>query len=130
MTRHLLDTTVLIDFSLGREPVPSRVLQYLRDGHELGVSAVSVAEFYAGIKPGDLPEIDRFIGLLPCWDTTREIAVIAGGYRHMFKHIHQKKLLTPDALIAATARHHQAILLTDNVKDFPMTDIMVERLGA
>jgi predicted nucleic acid-binding protein len=130
MTRLLLDTTVLIDFSLGREPATSGVLRFLREGHELGVSAVSIAEFYAGVKPGDLPTIDRFISQLPCWDTTRSIAMIAGDYRYTFKHSHQKKLLTPDALIAATARHQQATLLTNNVKDFPMTDITVERLGS
>jgi predicted nucleic acid-binding protein len=32
---------------------------------------------------------------------------------------------TADALVAGTARAHGAILLTDNVRDFPMIDIKV-----
>jgi len=38
-------------------------------------------------------------------------------------------LPSPDTVIAATARHYQATLLTNNPKDYPMTDIVVERLG-
>ena len=33
---------------------------------------------------------------------------------------------TADALVAGTARAHGAILLTDNVRDFPMKDVKVE----
>ena len=129
MTRYLLDTTVLIDFSAGRVAVKVHVLKLIQEGNDLAVSPISVAEYYAGAQPGDDQAMDRFIRQLPCWDTSREIAMIAGDYRYRFRHTHQKKLPTPDTLIAATARHYQATLLTNNPKDFPMTDITVERLG-
>lgn len=130
MTRYLLDTTVLIDFSVGRTPVKAHILKLIREGNDLAVCPISVAEYYAGASPGDDPDMDRFIRRLPCWDTSREIAMIAGDYRFRFRHAHQRKLPTPDTVIAATARHHEATLLTNNPKDFPMTDIAVERLGA
>ena len=55
---------------------------------------------------------------------------MAGAYRYTFLRQHRKKLPTADTLIAAVARHQHATLLTNNVRDFPMTDIVVERLGA
>lgn len=129
MSRYLLDTTVLIDFSVGRAHVTDRVVTLIREGNDLAVSPVSVAEYYAGAKVGDDPAMDRFILQLLCWDTSREIAMIAGDYRYRFQRAHRKKLATPDTLIAATARYFQATMLTNNPKDFPMTDITVERLG-
>lgn len=130
MTRYLLDTTVLIDFSVGRTPVKAHVLKLIQEGNDLAVSPISVSEYYARTRPGDDPAMDRLIQQLPCWDTSREIAMIAGDYRYRFRRTHQKKLPTPDTLIAATTRHYQATLLTNNPKDFPMTDITVERLGS
>ena len=127
--RFLLDTTVLIDFARRREPVRKRVVELITAGHDMGVSAVSIAEFYAGIEPGDDPSMDRFLDRLPCWDATRSIAMLAGSYRLRFLREHQRKLATPDTLIAATARFHQAALLTNNPRDFPMDEIRVEPLG-
>lgn len=51
MTRYLLDTTALIDFSKGREPARTRIPQMIAAGDELAVCAVNVAEFYAGVQP-------------------------------------------------------------------------------
>lgn len=127
--RFLLDTTVLIDFALRREPVRERVLALIGAGHDLGVSAVSLAEFYAGVAPGEDPAMDRFLDRLPCWDATRPVAMVAGGYRRHFLRDHRRKLATPDTLIAATARVHQAALLTNNPRDFPVDEIRVEPLG-
>ena len=51
MTRCLLDTTALIDFSKGRQPASSRILRMFEAGDEVGVCAIVVAEFYAGLVP-------------------------------------------------------------------------------
>lgn len=58
-------------------------------------------------------------------ETGREAAVRAGRYQAAFQKRGQT-IHTADALVAGTARAHGAILLTDNVRDFPMTDIKVE----
>ena len=47
MTRFLLDTDTLIDFSKGREPTPTRILQLLQAGDMLGVCAINTAELYS-----------------------------------------------------------------------------------
>jgi predicted nucleic acid-binding protein len=127
--RYLLDTTVLVDASKNREPVRSRVDDLLRGADEVGVSAVNVAEFIAGVRPEDRPKAEEFLDGLVHWDVTREIAVQAGLYRYDYARQGQTPLI-PDALIAATARVLDAILLTNNVKDFPMPELTVERLGA
>ena len=129
MSLYLLDTTVLIDFAKQREAVMTRVLALLRAENDLSTSPISVAEYYAGAMLGEDPTMDRFIRQLPCWETSREIAMIAGDYRYRFQREFSRKLPTADTLIAATARHYQATLLTNNPSDFPMNDITVERLG-
>ena len=52
MTRYLLDTDALISYSKGRQPAVSRITQLIDQGDELGVCAVNVAEFFAGLAPG------------------------------------------------------------------------------
>lgn len=124
MTRYLLDTTALIDFSKGREPARSRLLAMIEAGDELGVCAINVAEFYTGIPSDQRAVWDEFIGALSYWDITHEAAARAGHDRYDFARKGQT-LSVADALIAAVARHHGATLTTNNVKDYPMADITV-----
>jgi predicted nucleic acid-binding protein len=58
-------------------------------------------------------------------ETTREAAVRAGRYQADFAR-RGRTIHTADALIAGTARAHGAILLTDDVRDFPMRDVEVQ----
>ena len=64
MSRYLLDTDVLIEFSKHREPAYSFVLGAARSGDYLGVCAINVAEFYAGLPPNIHSKWDRFVGSL------------------------------------------------------------------
>ena len=124
MTRYLLDTSTLIDVAKGREPVRSRVLGLLVAGEEVGLCAVGIAEFAAGLAVHERRSWPRLLTRLRYWRLTRGAAARAGYYRHDFAR-QGHTVATTDALIAATAWHWQAILVTDNVKDFPMTDIQV-----
>ena len=45
VSRSLLDTTALIDFSKGREPARTRILDLIAGGDELAICAVNLAEF-------------------------------------------------------------------------------------
>jgi predicted nucleic acid-binding protein len=127
MTRYLLDTTVLIDFSKGREPSRSTIPSMIEQGDELGVCAVNVAEFYSGLLPGSDPDSDAFISALGFWEITRESAVRAGSDR--FDHSRRgTHLSVADALIAATARGHDAVLLTGNPRHSPQTDVQIRTL--
>ncbi|MCL5962210.1 MAG: PIN domain-containing protein [Chloroflexi bacterium] len=119
MTRYLLDTTALIDFSKGREPARSRILEMIQTGDELGVCAVNVAEFYSGLPPENRPTWDEFIGSLEYWAASRTAAARAGGYRYEYSRQGQA-ISTTDALIAAVAQERGAVIVTNNVKDFPL----------
>src|SRR5215203_1194113 len=75
---YLLDTTVLIDVARRKEPATSWLGDTLRRSDQVCVSAVTVAEFFAGVRPAQRIEWQRFIDGLTHWDVTREIAIRAG----------------------------------------------------
>jgi predicted nucleic acid-binding protein len=125
--RYLLDTTVLIEASRHREPALSWLQEALRTPVEVGVCAVTIAEFFAGLRPDERPRWDAFVAELTYWAATREMARQAGIYRYAYARL-GRTVLTADALIAATAAAVGATLVTDNIKDFPMPEIKTMRL--
>lgn len=118
MTRYLLDTTTLIDFSKGQEQVRSRLLALLETDHVIGICAINLAEFYAGIAPVERVRWAEFFKNLRYWDITKEAAIRAGQLRYEFAR-QGITLSTPDTLIAAVAEEQEAVIVTDNVKDYP-----------
>lgn len=122
MSRYLLDTTALIDFAKGREPASSRIVRMIESGDEVGVCAVVVAEFYAGLPPKERPSWDDFFEALRFWGATREAARQAGVWRYEFAR-RGTQLSTTDLLVAAVASQREAVVVTDNVKDYPMKEI-------
>ena len=126
MTRYLLDTTVLIAHLRGDEDVASFVLDLTSRGHSLCVSCVNVAEIERGIRPRERKAAGALLDRLAFLVTTKEAAVRAGRYQVEFEKRGQTVHLA-DALVAGTARVHGAVLVTDNVADFPMRDMRVQR---
>jgi len=124
MTRYLLDTTALIDFSKGREPARSRIQAWIDGGDELGVCAVNVAEFYAGLPPQQRAQWEQFLGALQLWEITRDAAIQAGIWRYDFAR-QGVTLTTTDTLVAAVAKEQQAIIVTNNLKDYPMSGLQL-----
>ena len=122
MTRYLLDTTALIDFSKNREPARSRILGMIEAGDDLGVCAINVAEFFSGVPPDQRAVWDEFIGSLYYWDITRDAARRAGHFRYSFAR-QGSALSTTDTLIAAVALERGATIITNNVKDYPMSEV-------
>lgn len=125
LSLYLLDTTVLIAHLRGDEAVTALLLELLAGGHSLGTSCVNVAEIERGIRPRERKAATALADRLRFLDTGREAAVRAGRYQAVFEK-RGRTIHTADALIAGTARAHGAILLTDNVRDFPMSDVKVE----
>jgi predicted nucleic acid-binding protein len=127
LSLYLLDTTVLIAHLRGDEAATSFLLDLLADRHALGTSCVNVAEVERGIRPKERTVATALLRRLRFLETTREAAVRAGRYQAEFEK-RGRTIHTADALVAGTARAHGAILLTENVADFPMRDIGIESL--
>jgi tRNA(fMet)-specific endonuclease VapC len=126
--RVLLDTTVLIDLSREPELVFPALRGLIVSGGTLGVCAISVAEFFAGVPRGERHYLEDRIADFEYWDISWEAAVLAGMYRFDFARQGIAIQIT-DALMAATAVTMNATLVTNNVKDFPMAGLRVVPLG-
>jgi predicted nucleic acid-binding protein len=126
VTRYLLDTTVLIAHLRGDEEVTSFMLGLSARGHGLCVSCVNVAEVERGIRPKERKAATVLLDRLAFLVTTEEAAIRAGRYQAELQR-RGRTLHLADALVAGTARVHGAVLVTDNVADFPMRDIRVRR---
>jgi tRNA(fMet)-specific endonuclease VapC len=122
MSRYLLDTTALIDFSKGHKPALSLVYRLIENGDEVGVSPINVAEFYTGLAPSQWEVWDEFFESLMLWSISLSAAKQAGKFRYDFARA-GIALSTTDTLVAAVALEHRATLVTSNVKDYPMREV-------
>jgi len=122
MTRYLLDTTALIEFSKAREPARSQIQAWIDGGDDVGLCAINVAEFFAGLPPPERVLWDQFLGALQFWNITTAAASQAGIWRYEFAR-QGVTLTTADTLVAAVAREWQAVLVTNNLKDYPMSGL-------
>lgn len=122
MTRYLLDTDVLIDFSKGIESVTSQLLAWIDGTDVVAICAVSTAEFSAGLNPEQAAQAEPFLASLIYWDISRRAALRAGQDRYTFARAGRSITIT-DALLAAVARENKATLVTSNLKDFPMQNV-------
>lgn len=122
MAQLLIDTDVLIDY-LRDQAESVRYLEGLTP--PLSVSAVTVAELYAGVRDGaERAVLDQFIDSFQVVAVDKEIAIHAGIFRRDFGKSHGTGLA--DAIIAATAEAQQANLVTLNNKHFQMLkDVVV-----
>jgi len=126
VTRYLLDTTVLVAHLRGDEEISQLMRDLVAAGHLLCVSCVNVAEVERGIRPKERRAATTLLDRLTFLSTTVESAIRAGRYLAELSE-RGRTLHLADALVAATARVHGAVLVTDNVADFPMRDIRVMR---
>jgi predicted nucleic acid-binding protein len=125
---YLIDRTALIDISKEIEPISSQIREWLEGPAEVGTCGAVVSEFFAGLRSNErLPWIS-FIDRLAFWEITRPIAIQAGVFRHYHARL-GVALSTTDTLIAAVAVSVGATLVTRNIKDFPMNEVSVIRLG-
>jgi predicted nucleic acid-binding protein len=121
MKNTLVDTDILIHFLRGRREAKD-FLSSLLDRSQIRCSSITVAEVFAGIRPGEEEKTRALIDNLEVLDVTREIAEKAGQYRRT---IRSQTPELDDCLIAATAFVHRSVLATGNGKHYPMRDIEV-----
>ena len=120
MSSLLLDTDVLIEYLRGSEAA----IAYLEGlTGELSVSAITVAELYAGVRGSiEREALDLFLGAFIVIPVTHTISVAAGDHRRQCGPSHGTDL--PDAILAATAEDQGVSLVTFNVRHFPMISVV------
>lgn len=125
---YLLDTNVV---SETRRPRPhGAVLAWLRatPAELLFISAVTIGEIQVGIErtreqdPAKAAELDAW-----CEQVVRNSTVLpmdAAAFREWARLMHRRStVLANDAMIAATARVHNLIVVTRNIRDFEGFDV-------
>jgi predicted nucleic acid-binding protein len=121
---YLLDTNVIIDALNGKKNRNALLLDLLERGHTLACCPVIVAEIYAGLRLKEERRTLDLLSSLQFFPITFRIAELAGR----LKQLHGRKgrtLSIPDTMIAAVALHNQLILLTDNIRDYPMKELQL-----
>lgn len=121
----LIDTDVLIDHLRGR-PAATRFLKScLASGDRILCSVITHAELLAGMRASEEDDTRALLALFVPVEVSANVAEVAAAYRRQYGKSHG--VLLPDALVAATARVHEARLYSTNVKHYPMDDLNVER---
>lgn len=126
----LLDTNIISEL---RKPRPQEiVVAWLQsvDDAKLFLSAVTIGEIQAGIEltreqdPAKAAEIEAWLELVA--STYNVLPMDALAFRHWARLMHRKSdTLYEDAMLAATARLHNLVVVTRNVADFKMLDVEV-----
>lgn len=122
--RLLLDTNILIDVLRGRKNRRRMLYDLAENGHELGISVITVAEIYAGMRPGEALETESFLSSFEAYAVSRQVALQAGKWKQEWSR-KVRTLALDDLLIAATAYQYEATLITENISDFPMKEIQL-----
>lgn len=126
LTKYLLDANALIDWLKGREPAPALLADLSSRGDRLAANGISLAETYSGVDPADLQRIDGLLGILEYWPIEWAVARLAGQYRYQYWR-EGRTYAVADMIIGAHALSQDATLITDNVRDFPMSGLKILR---
>jgi tRNA(fMet)-specific endonuclease VapC len=124
MTTYLLDTSVIIDALNGKKNRRQLLRELSAAGNVLACCPINITEVYAGLRPKEEEGTARFLHTLQLYPITWAVAEVAG----LLKRDYAKKgrtLNLGDVIIAATALDNGLTLITDNVKDFPMKDLLL-----
>jgi predicted nucleic acid-binding protein len=120
VARHLLDSDVLIWVLRGKSQAVDFVESLLKD-EVPAISVLSIYEVWSGCKPNEEEAVSDLLDGFNVFPVTAEIARQAADYCRTFRS-KGVTLSTADALIAATAQVSQLVLVTQNQRDFPMSD--------
>jgi predicted nucleic acid-binding protein len=121
MPRHLLDSDILIWVLRGKKEAVDFVRNLLKEEIP-AISALAFYEIWAGARAHEEGAISEFLSEFVVLAVDQDIAKQGARYYAAFR----KKgmaLSVTDALIAGTARARDLVLVTLNVRHFPMKDV-------
>ena len=124
MATYLVDTSVIIDALNGKRGRRDLLLGLVKQGHLLACCSINVSEVYAGMRQKEEAATEEFLRSLEYYHLTWPVARLAG----LLKRDYGRKGTTvtiADATIAAVALAHKLTLMTDNIKDFPMKELVL-----
>lgn len=127
MATFLLDTSVIIDAINNKKSRRQLLRELVTTGNALACCAINIAEIYAGMRLAEEQNTAAFLSTLEYYPVTFPEARLAGELRRDFGK-KGKTLSVMDTVIAAVAIHNQLTLITDNTKDFPMTELALHPL--
>ena len=119
----LLDTTILIDLFRGRQDAMVFLDKLSHEG-SFFICAMVVSEIFSGVRPEELSQVEEFLEAMCYVQIDYKTAKRAGLYKRDL----QRKginLSISDTLIAAAAVENSLILVTKNVRHFPMEELKV-----
>ena len=126
MADYLLDTNVIIDCLRGDLRKKEIMHRLVADGSLLHSCEITVAETFGGMREEEREVTETFLGSLRYLVTEETVARQAGEARKSYRS-KGKTLTLADALIASLAMSRNLILLTDNIKDYPMPELKKEK---
>ncbi|CAN5526797.1 hypothetical protein BH20CHL7_BH20CHL7_18910 [soil metagenome] len=123
--RYVLDASFLIDLLRGDPEAAARLDAMHAAGDDPIVTSVTNAEVWSGVRPDHAGPVEDLLRYLEYVHAGPDAARLAGEWRASAR-ASGRTLGLPDALIAATADHLGATVLTRNVRDFSLTPVRVE----
>jgi len=120
----LLDTTILIDLFRGRQDAIVLLDKLSHEG-SFFICAIVVTEIFSGVRPEELSRVEEFLEAMGYVQIDYKTAKMAAG---LYKRDFQRKginLSISDTLIATAAVENSLILVTKNVRHFPMEELKV-----
>jgi len=129
VANYLLDTTVIIDCLRGRKETVDFLAEIASEGSVVGCCAINITEIYAGMRENERQVTKRFLDSLEYYEVTRNLAGLAGEYKREYA----GKGITfslSDVIIAAVTISNNLILITDNLRHYPMPELNIKQIEA
>lgn len=127
MATYLLDTNIIIDALNQKRNRNAALFDLATAGHTLACCPINVAEVCAGLRPKEEQRTTALLQSLKLYPITFPVAELAGRLKREYGS-KGKTLSISDTIIAAVALHNELVLITDNVKDFPMEELSLYAL--
>jgi predicted nucleic acid-binding protein len=128
MNPFLLDTNIIVNVLRRHSDAELLVSKLLDEGHPLAACSITITEIYAGMRPREEKATRAFMKSLVFLPTTAEIAERAGLLKAQYAH-RGKVLSVQDVTITAVCIAYGCTLVTENIKDFPMSELRSSARG-